>query len=118
RWTDLFSFAQVVAPTADLTSLGELVAWLAEKPDRWWQQLLTEATAFEEHRAELNRRQLRQEANQQFLAKQQQQLAALRAREEALKIQIDPLLKAAGGDYQEAKRLWRCWQELGQQAEK
>ena len=118
RWSELFAFAQVVDPTADLTYLGELVAWLAEKPSRWWQQLLMEAAAFEEQRAEWSRRQVRQEANQQYLAKQQQQLAALLTREEELRARIDLLLTAADGDYQEAKRLWLSWRELEQKAEK
>lgn len=118
RWPDLFSFAQVVAPDEDLTCLGELVAWLAEKPVRWWQQLQAEATAYEEEQARRRRQEARQEANEEYLAKQRQQLAALAQREEELRGRIDPLLTAAGGDYQEAKRLWANWQELEQKEEK
>lgn len=118
RWHDLFTFVRVVDPDAGLTGLGELVAWLAEKPARWWQQLKTEALAFEEQQTEMRRRQVRQEANTQYLAKQQQQLEALAQREAELRGRIEPLLTAAGGDYHAAKRLWADWQELGQRAEK
>ncbi|NLM37570.1 MAG: hypothetical protein GX202_05520 [Firmicutes bacterium] len=118
RWPDLFSFARVVAPEDDLTCLGQLVAWLAAKPAGWWRRLLADAKAFEDDQAELGRRQVRREANVQYLAKQRQQLEDLAQREEELLARIDPLLTAAGGDYQEAKRLWAKWQELEQQGEK
>ena len=117
HWSDLINFIQVIAPQERLGCLGELVVWLQEKSSRWWEGLIDEAAAFEEKSAHFNKMKVRQEANQEYLAKQKRKQSELTQNEEKLQAMIEPLLKAADGDYQQAGKLWATWQELKQKAE-
>ncbi len=118
RWSDLHAFARIITPAEKIEFLGELVAWLAAKTPGWWERLLNEAAAFEEKRAELERLKGLREANRDYLMKGRQKLADLTRMEEKLQAALIPLLAAAGGDYQQAGKLWTAWCKLCLQAEK
>lgn len=118
RWRDLHAFARIVTPLEKLDSLGELVAWLGAKTPGWWEGLLNEAAAFEEKRAELERLKGLRKANEEYLAKGREKEAGLAQAEVKLQAPITLLLEAAGGDYQQAGRLWTAWRELCLRAEK
>ncbi len=118
RWRELRDLAQATGAGAGLQLLGELVAWLQTRTNRWWEELIARAEDYEAKAQAALETRAKREVSSGQLAKERSALAEVEKSAEQIAGRLGGLLAAANGDLEQARRLWQSWRDLTLREEK
>lgn len=105
-WREAARFLKVAAPGQDIITIAQLVAFLESCDAAWWEGTAGEAARYEEICRDLRDLETTMATRQEQLQSHEGRRAGLEESCRQLSAPLDAVLRASGGDPEQARRRW------------